>query len=207
MRWAAAIAAQVVAVLYAAHGRGIFHRDLKPSNLMLCPDGGVKVLDFGLAMFHDPELSKLTRSGTAIGTPAYMSPEQIRGATVGPQSDFYSLGLVPHEMLTGRRPFDGETDYAVFEQHVNEPPPPIRDARGDVPDALDALVARMLAKRAEDRPADAIGLHADLMRYATGLPLLVGRDQPGAERAAHVRRRPPRDLPGRGGPRPRRVDR
>ena len=172
--WAVAIAAQVVAVLHAAHGRGIFHRDLKPSNLMLCRDGSVKVVDFGLAMFHDPELSRLTRTGTSLGTPAYMSPEQIRGATVGPQSDFYSLGLVLHEMLTGRRLFDGQTDFAVFERHVNEPPESIRDRREDVPRELDALVLRMLAKRSDDRPADAVGLHAELMRYAPELPLLVG---------------------------------
>jgi serine/threonine protein kinase len=172
--WAAAIVAQVVAVLHAAHGRGIFHRDLKPSNLMLCQDGSVKVLDFGLAMFYDPELSKLTRTGTILGSPAYMSPEQIRGAAIGPQSDFYSLGLVLHEMLTGRRLFDGHTDFAIFEQHVNEPPSPLRDHRQDVPAELDALVLRMLAKRAEDRPADAIGLHAELMRYTADLPLLVG---------------------------------
>jgi tRNA A-37 threonylcarbamoyl transferase component Bud32 len=174
VRWAAAIAAEVVAVLHAAHERGIFHRDLKPSNLMLCRDGSVKVLDFGLAMFHDPELSKLTRTGTAIGTPAYMSPEQIRGATVVPQSDFYSLGLILHEMLTGERLFQGQTDYAVFERHVNETPPSVREHRHDVPADLDALVLRLLAKRAEDRPADAIELHDALMRYATDLPVLVG---------------------------------
>ncbi|RKS73188.1 serine/threonine protein kinase [Actinomadura pelletieri DSM 43383] len=172
--WAAAIAAQVVAVLHAAHGRGIFHRDLKPSNLMLCPDGTVKVLDFGLAMFHDPELTRLTRTGVLLGTPSYMSPEQVRGAAVGPQSDFYSLGLVLHEMLTGSRLFDGSTEYAVLEQQVNEPPSPVRAHREDVPAELDALILRMLSKRAEDRPSDAVGLHAELKRHATDLPLLVG---------------------------------
>ncbi|GAA4227928.1 serine/threonine protein kinase PkaE [Actinomadura meridiana] len=172
--WAAAIAAQVVAVLHAAHGRGIFHRDLKPSNLMLGPDGTVKVLDFGLAMFHDPDLTRLTRSGVPLGTPSYMSPEQVRGAAVGPQSDFYSLGLVVHETLTGRRLFEGTTDYAVFEQQINDPPPPVRDRRDDVPAGLDALVLRMLSKRAEDRPSDAPGLHAELVRYAADLPFLVG---------------------------------
>lgn len=172
--WAADIAAQVVAVLHAAHGRGIFHRDLKPSNLMLCRDGSVKVLDFGLAMFHDPELSRLTRSGTALGSPAYMSPEQIRGAAIGPQSDFYSLGLIAHELLTGRRLFEGTTDFAVFERHVSEPATSIRVDRPDVPEGLDALVLRMLAKRAEDRPSDATDLHAALLRFAGDPPPLPG---------------------------------
>lgn len=172
--WAAAIAAQVVAVLHAAHSRGILHRDLKPSNLMLCQDGSVKVLDFGLAMFHDPELSRLTRTGTVLGSPAYMSPEQIRGATVGPQSDFYSLGVVLYELLTGIRLFDGPTEFVIFERHINEQPGPSRDHRGDVPEELDDLVLRMLAKRAEDRPADATGLHAELVCHTTDLPSLAG---------------------------------
>ena len=183
--WAAAIAAQVVAVLHAAHGRGIFHRDLKPSNLMVCPDGAVKVLDFGLAMFHDPELSRITRSGTILGSPAYMSPEQIRAATVGPQSDFYSLGVVLHELLTGRRLFDGPTDFAIFERHISEQPPSARDLRSEVPEELDALVLRMLSKRAEDRPADAVALHTALMRHATDLPPLPGVVHP-APSALHM---------------------
>lgn len=175
--WAAAIAAQVAAVLHAAHERGIFHRDLKPSNLMLLKDGSVKVLDFGLAMFHDPDLSKLTRTGTLLGTPSYMSPEQIREATVGPQSDLYSLGLVLHEMLTGRRVFDGETEFRILERQVNEPPPPIDGELGP-------LIAKLLEKKAEDRPARAEDVYRALLPFTRPLGPLPGvvTDEPSALR-------------------------
>ncbi|MEU9887667.1 serine/threonine-protein kinase [Sphaerisporangium sp. NPDC051011] len=172
--WAALIAAQAAAVLQAAHERGIFHRDLKPSNLMLCRDGSVKVLDFGLAMFHDPELTRLTRSGTILGTPSYMSPEQIRGATVGPQSDIYSLGLVLYEMLTGRRLFEGDTEYDTFDKQVNIPAPPVRLERADVPPGLDKYLLGMLQKRAEDRPAQAGAVVDGLLPFATGLHPITG---------------------------------
>ncbi|GAA3813259.1 serine/threonine protein kinase PkaE [Sphaerisporangium flaviroseum] len=172
--WAVAVAAQTVAVLHAAHERGIFHRDLKPSNLMLCSEGTVKVLDFGLAMFHDPELSKLTRTGTVLGTPAYMSPEQIRGAALGPQSDLYSLGLVLHELLTGLRMFDGRTEYDIFDRQVNEPASPVRLQRPEVPEDLDRLVLSLLEKRAENRPAQAKEVHDCLLPFATDLHAIPG---------------------------------
>ncbi|NYF42165.1 serine/threonine-protein kinase [Streptosporangium sandarakinum] len=177
--WATGIAAQVAAVLSAAHARGVLHRDLKPSNLMICPEGTVKVLDFGLAMFHDPELSRLTRTGTVMGTPSYMSPEQAQGAAVGPQSDLYSLGLVLHEMLTGERVFDGATEYRILERQVHEPAPPVRDGRPDVPRELDRLVLRLLVKRAEGRPARAEEVHRALLPFATGLRPLLGVVGPG----------------------------
>ncbi|WP_268245643.1 serine/threonine protein kinase [Planomonospora parontospora] len=177
--WAAAIAAQIAAVLHAAHGRGVFHRDLKPSNLMLCPEGGVKVLDFGLAMFHDPEVSRLTRTGTTLGTPQYMSPEQVRGAAVVPQSDFYALGLVLHEMLTGERLFDGNTEYEILHRQVNETPPPVREQRPEVPEELDRFVLRLLAKRAEDRPAHAVEVRDALLPFVGELPPLPGTVNPG----------------------------
>jgi len=177
--WAAAAAAQVAAVLCAAHERGILHRDLKPSNLMLRRDGTVVVLDFGLALLHDPEVSRLTRTGTVLGTPAYMSPEQILGATVGPQSDIYALGLVLHELLTGRRVFDGTTDYQIFERQVNEPAPPVSAFRPDVPAELDRLVLRMLNKRAEERPKDAAEVYESLLAFVTGVSPLPGTVEPG----------------------------
>jgi len=174
INWAAAIAAQVAAVLVAAHDRGIFHRDLKPSNLMICGDGTVKVLDFGLAMFHEPDMTRLTSTGTTLGTPAYMSPEQIRGATVGPQSDLYSLGLILHEMLTGRCVFEGATHFAVLERQVNEQPPSIRAVRPEVPAELEHLVFRMIAKRAEDRPARAEEVYRAILPFTQGLETFVG---------------------------------
>ncbi|WP_440098493.1 protein kinase domain-containing protein [Streptosporangium sp. H16] len=178
--WAVGIVAQVAAVLCAAHERGVFHRDLKPSNLMVCPDGTVKVLDFGLAMFHDPELSRLTRTGTILGTPVYMSPEQVRGAVVTPQSDLYSLGLILHEMLTGERVFDGNSEYHIFERQVHEAAPSVREQRSDVPAELDRLVLRLLAKRAEDRPARAELLHTALLSFVGEVGPLPGVTSPGA---------------------------
>lgn len=178
--WAAAVAAQVAAVLCAAHNRGILHRDLKPSNLMICRDGTVKVLDFGLAMFHDAEVTRLTMTGAGgPGTPAYMSPEQIRGAAVGPQSDLYALGLVLHEILTGRRVCDGQTVYRIFEQQVNEPAPSIRLSRPEVPEELDELVLALLEKRAEDRPAQAEEVYRRLLPFATEVAALPGTVEPG----------------------------
>ncbi|GGL05015.1 serine/threonine protein kinase [Sphaerisporangium melleum] len=168
--WAAAIAAQACAVLSAAHALSICHRDLKPTNLMLCPDGSVKVLDFGLAMLREADAAPFTRIGQILGTPAYMSPEQIQSGVAGPRSDLYSLGCVLHEMLTGRQLFVGPTEYAVFEKQVNERPPSVPG----VPGELDRLLADLLEKRPEDRPADANALYDRLQPFAVDLPMLPG---------------------------------
>lgn len=127
--WAAAIAAQAAAVLSAAHTLAICHRDLKPNNLMLCPDGSVKVLDFGLAMLREADFTGFTRIGQILGTPAYMAPEQIQRGLADPRSDLYALGCVLHEMLTGRQLFTGPTDYVVFEKQVKQAPPRSRGCR------------------------------------------------------------------------------
>ncbi|GAA3428571.1 serine/threonine-protein kinase [Streptosporangium sandarakinum] len=168
--WAAAIAAQACAVLAAAHALSIYHRDLKPTNLMLCPDGSVKVLDFGLAMVRESGSSQFTRIGQILGTPAYMAPEQIQRGLSGPRSDLYALGCVIHEMLTGRQLFTGVTEYAVFERQVNELPP---DVPG-VPAALNGLLAELLAKDPERRPACAEALYERLQPFAVNLPMLPG---------------------------------
>ncbi|NUS04847.1 MAG: serine/threonine protein kinase, partial [Nonomuraea sp.] len=168
--WAAAIAAQACAVLSAAHALAICHRDLKPTNLMLCPDGSVKVLDFGLALLRDADVTTFTRIGQILGTPAYMAPEQIQHGVAEPRSDLYSLGCVLHEMLTGRQLFTGPTDYVVFEQQVKERPPAIPG----LPDELGALLAELLEKQPEDRPADANELYERLAPFAVELPMLPG---------------------------------
>ncbi|WP_214408456.1 serine/threonine-protein kinase [Sphaerisporangium fuscum] len=168
--WAAAIAAQACAVLSAAHALSICHRDLKPTNLMLCPDGSVKVLDFGLAMLREADVTQFTRVGQILGTPAYMSPEQIQRGLAGPRSDLYALGCVLHEMLTGRQLFIGPTEYAVFEKQVNERPPEI----AGVPAELNRLIADLLEKDPDDRPADATTLYDRLQPFAVDLPMLPG---------------------------------
>ncbi|MEV0379166.1 serine/threonine-protein kinase [Nonomuraea sp. NPDC050643] len=168
--WGAAIAAQACAVLSAAHALGICHRDLKPTNLMLCPDGSVKVLDFGLAMLRESDVTTFTRIGQIMGTPAYMAPEQIQHGVTEPRSDLYSLGCVLHEMLTGRQLFTGPTDYVVFEKQVKERPPAIPG----LPEPLSALLAQLLEKQPGDRPADANELYERLDPFAVGLPMLPG---------------------------------
>ncbi|MEU9017832.1 serine/threonine-protein kinase [Actinomadura sp. NPDC048394] len=175
--WAAGIIAQAAAVLAAAHALSIWHRDLKPTNLMLCPDGSVKVLDFGLAILGDADLAHFTRHGQILGTPAYMAPEQIEQGVAGARSDLYALGCVLHEMLTGRQLFAGPTAYAVFDKHVRERPPAVPG----VPAELNALLQELLEKKPENRPADAAALYERLRPLATDLPVLPGFLEPASE--------------------------
>ncbi len=168
--WAAAIAAQAAAVLAAAHARAVCHRDLKPANLMLCPDGSVKVMDFGLAVLREADTARFTRAGQLLGTPSYMAPEQIQRGHAEPRSDLYALGCVLHEMLTGRPVFTGPTAYAVFDKQVKEPAPVVPG----VPRELNALLAATLAKDPSVRPSGAEVLYAHLVPFARDLPPLPG---------------------------------
>jgi hypothetical protein len=149
-------AAQAAHGLAAAHEKGIVHRDLKPENLFVLSGGRVKVLDFGLAKL-DPAAdtpanastateSQLTRPGTAVGTASYMSPEQVRGVGVDGRSDIFSLGVVLHEMLTGRRPWSGETAAETMTAILREDPPELSAAGLVVPPGLDRIVRRCLDK-------------------------------------------------------------
>lgn len=175
--WAAAIAAQACAVLSAAHALAICHRDLKPTNLMLRPDGGVTVVDFGLAVLRESDMARFTRAGQILGTPAYMAPEQIRRGTADARSDLYALGCVLHEMLTGRQLFAGPTAYAVFERQVKETPATVPG----VPAALNGVLADVLRKEPDDRPADAAALFRLLLPFAVDPPPLPGfLDRPAA---------------------------
>ncbi|MEV4599439.1 serine/threonine-protein kinase [Amycolatopsis sp. NPDC049253] len=168
--WAAAIAAQTAAVLAAAHARSVCHRDLKPANLMLCPDGSVKVMDFGLAVLREADVARFTRAGQLLGTPSYMAPEQIQRGLAEPRSDLYALGCALHEMLTGRQLFTGPTAYAVFEKQVKDAPAAVPG----VPATLNALLAETLAKDPADRPAGADTLYARLGPFVRDLPPLPG---------------------------------
>lgn len=177
--WAAAIAAQVCAVLSVAHQASLVHRDLKPGNLMLDPDGCVKVLDFGLAVALDrADVSQITSSGQTLGTPAYMAPEQILARMSGPHSDLYALGCTLHEMLSGVRVFTASTAYAVMSMQVDEPPPPVRGLRPDTPVDLEKLVLSLLEKKPEDRPASAAAVYRRLLPFATELGPLPGALNP-----------------------------
>jgi Protein kinase domain/PEGA domain len=152
-RTAAAIVVQVAEALDLAHGKGVVHRDLKPSNIMLLPDGTAKVMDFGIARAR--RFEGITTTGAFLGTPDYVAPEVIEGHGAEPRSDLYSLGVVFYELLTGRRPFTGETAFAVLKKHCSEEPRAAASIRAGVPAELDGLVARLLAKAPDARPASA----------------------------------------------------
>ncbi|MFJ9887397.1 protein kinase [Streptomyces sp. NPDC091287] len=160
--WAVAVAAQLCAVLCAVHAVPIVHRDLKPRNVMVRPDGTVTVLDLGVASVLDTDTTRLTHTGSPIGSPAYMAPEQAMGGAVGPYTDLYALGVLLHELLSGDVPFAGSTALGVLHRHLYEPPLPVRKTRPEVPVALEALVLRLLAKDPQDRPASAQEVYEDL---------------------------------------------
>ena len=145
--------------LDAAHEAGVTHRDLKPENIYLAERKGggyfPKLLDFGVAKLLGDDVAHKTATGLAIGTPAYMSPEQCRGKAAGPTCDVYALGCVVHEMLTGKILFSGETAMDVMTAHSTKPPPPMSSVRPELPSELDAPVLAMLAKKAKRRPASA----------------------------------------------------
>lgn len=141
--------------LAAAHARGLVHRDIKPANLWLeGPSRHVKILDFGLARAQADQ-ARLTQSGLIVGTPAYMAPEQAEGKPADPRGDLFSLGCVLHEMSTGTPPFHRDTTIAVLRALALHEPPLLVELRPEAPRELSALVARLLAKNPEDRPASA----------------------------------------------------
>jgi len=146
--YTAGILAQIASALDYAHSRKIIHRDLKPANIMVTPDSRAILTDFGIAKAL--EGTQIARSSHLIGTPAYMSPEQIQSQFVTPQSDIYSLGIVVYEMLTGRVPFQGNTA-TVLHAHVYQPPPPLRSLNPQVPPEVENAVIRALAKNSQER--------------------------------------------------------
>ncbi|WHM38366.1 serine/threonine-protein kinase [Streptomyces sp. BPTC-684] len=170
--WAVAVAAQLCAALSAVHAVPIVHRDLKPRNVMVRPDGTVTVLDLGVASVLDHDTTRLTRTGSPIGSPAYMAPEQAMGGAVGPYTDLYALGVLLHELLSGNVPFAGSTALGVLHRHLYEPPLPVRQVRPEVPQALEALVLRLLAKDPAHRPGSAQEVYEALA------PLLPVRGTP-----------------------------
>lgn len=135
---------------------------------MLRRDGSIQMVDFGLALMDDPELTKLTMTGQQLGTAACMSPEQVSAGKPTERSDIYSLGAVLHELLTGRHLFTGPSEYSVMDQHINTPPTAVGQLRPDVPRELDELILAMLEKQPEDRPATAAEVHDRLMPYLAG---------------------------------------
>ncbi|MFF7452668.1 protein kinase [Kitasatospora sp. NPDC008115] len=172
---AVSVAAQLCAALAAVHAVPVVHRDLKPSNVMVREDGRTVLLDLGIATAIDPAATRLTLTGAPIGSPSYMAPEQALSATVDPRSDLYALGCLLHEMLAGEGPFRAPTALGLLRRHVDDPPVPLRDLRPEVPAPLERLVLDLLAKRPEDRPADAQEVYGRLLPL---LPAAVPVPQP-----------------------------
>jgi serine/threonine-protein kinase len=164
-RLALDILRQVTAALVKATSEGIVHRDIKPENIMLARSGEVKVADFGLARVQGDGVN-LTQVGVTMGTPLYMSPEQIEGGEIDSRSDIYSLGVTAYHMLTGSPPFSGDTPLSVAVQHLHQAADPVLKRRPDIPPRFAAIVDRMLSKKPDDRYAEPAALLRDLHQLA-----------------------------------------
>ncbi|MBI5366189.1 MAG: serine/threonine protein kinase [Planctomycetes bacterium] len=164
---AARLLAPVCRALGAAHETGLVHRDIKPDNIMLGKDGQVRVMDFGLARLAG-SMSRVSASGTVVGTPFYMAPEQARGKEVDGRADLYSLGVTFHELVTGAPPFRGDTPMEVMLHHLQDPPPPPRSLCPDVPESADRVIAKLLNKEPDQRYPSAGSLLTDLDQLAAG---------------------------------------
>ena len=172
-----AIAEPVARALEAAHQKGMVHRDVKPGNIMLDRSGTVKVVDFGIARAAADDT--LTQTGIVLGTAAYLSPEQAQGVAVDPRSDVYSLGCVLYQMLTGRKPFTGDSALAIAYKHVREDPTPPSQVNPDIPPELEAVVTTAMAKDPAQRFPSGGAMQEALSAAATGeMPAMaaVGAD-------------------------------
>jgi len=146
------IGKQLCRALEVAHEQGVIHRDIKPQNMVVEPSGFLKVMDFGIARLANPPKGKgLTEAGMSIGTPDYMSPEQLQGLDLDPRSDLYSAGVVLFECVSGRVPFEADTPWALIAKHIEEEAPDPRTLNAEVPETLAAVILKAMGRKPEER--------------------------------------------------------
>ncbi|MFI6152369.1 protein kinase [Kitasatospora sp. NPDC051170] len=179
---------EICGALAAAHDAGMVHRDIKPDNIMITDVGRLKVLDFGIAQL-DTGAGGLTTTGTIVGSPAYMAPERWTGGRVDGRADLYALGCVLVELFTGARPFGGDSTPVLMYQHLNEPPPALDPAQFGLPPQVAGLIAELLAKDPQARPADARTVEARLAELADW------RGEAAVAPASTVKEQPPEPEP------------
>jgi serine/threonine protein kinase len=169
--WAAIIGAQVCSALAAAHAENLIHRDLKPANVLICRDGAVKVLDFGIAAaLQGADYSGITVTGEIPGSACYLAPELTDGQDASKASEMYAVGCLLHELLTGERVFASADPLTEIARHRSEQPVPVTRIRADVPAGFEQVVIELLAKEPVRRPANAISVGDRLMAFVDELP-------------------------------------
>lgn len=186
------IVEQIGRALDCAHSQGVIHRDVKPGNVLMAREDWVLLSDFGIARVMETTV-RLTRTGVGIGTPEYMSPEQGQGLPVDGRSDLYSLGILLYEMLTGCVPFKAETPFGTVLKHVTEPPPPPRIHNPNIPEAIETVIVKALAKQPEERyPSAGAMLQAlhEALTPTPALPRQQGREITPTQTIVPVRREP-----------------
>jgi serine/threonine-protein kinase len=190
------IVAQVLSALSYAHARGVIHRDIKPANMMVTEGGVVKLMDFGIAKAAGDR--KLTMTGTTLGSLFYMSPEQIKGGDLDPRSDLYSLGVSLYEMVTGARPFKGDSDFSIMSAHLETQPVPPIEVDSRLPAALNEIILMSIVKDPAKRFQSATAFGAAIASIGGRVPAAAAARPPQARAAAAAPAAPPATAPRSG---------
>lgn len=177
---------QICDALAYCHEHGVYHRDIKPENIMLQADGNVKIIDFGIALLAGARRVTWRGLSGTVGTPDYMSPEQLRGERGTAASDIYAIGMMLYEMLCGRTPFDGENVFAVMNQHVSQDPPSILECKPDLSPALATVVMHAIRRDREKRYKSVKELRADLLNLEEVRPVPYQPEGPQVNRTGRT---------------------